>query len=84
MYKKISDYAIIGNLHSIALVGIDGSIDWLCLPHLDSPSVFGALLDDQKGGLFSITPTEQWDSVAAYLPNTNVLITKFRTREGTL
>jgi len=84
MYKKISDYAIIGNLHSIALVGIDGSIDWLCLPHLDSPSVFGALLDNQKGGRFSITPTGEWDSVAAYLPNTNVLITKFRTREGTL
>ena len=84
MYKKISDYAIIGNLHSIALVGIDGSIDWLCLPHLDSPSVFGGLLDDQKGGRFSITPTGEWDSVAQYLPNTNVLITKFRTREGTL
>jgi len=84
MYKKISDYAIIGNLHSIALVGIDGSIDWLCLPHLDSPSVFGALLDNQKGGRFSITPTGEWDSVTQYLPNTNVLITKFRTREGTL
>jgi GH15 family glucan-1,4-alpha-glucosidase len=52
MYKKISDYGIIGNLHSVALVGLDGCIDWLCLPHIDSPSVFAAILDDKKGGYF--------------------------------
>ncbi len=84
MYKKISDYGIIGNLHSIALVGIDGSIDWFCLPHIDSPSVFGALLDDRKGGRFSISPVERYDSVAEYIPDTNILLTRFRTGEGIL
>jgi GH15 family glucan-1,4-alpha-glucosidase len=82
MYKKISDYGIIGDLHSIALVGLDGSIDWMCLPHIDSPSIFGALLDDKKGGRFSITPVEEWDSVAEYIPGTNILQTRFRTRTG--
>jgi len=84
MYKKISDYGIIGNLHSIALVGLDGSIDWLCLPHIDSPSVFAALLDDKKGGRFSISPLDDWDSVAQYIPDTNILTTKFRTRTGVM
>jgi len=84
VYKKISDYGIIGNLHSVALIGLDGAIDWLCLPHIDSPSVFAALLDDEKGGRFSICPTGEWDSVADYLPGTNILVTKFRTRDGLL
>jgi GH15 family glucan-1,4-alpha-glucosidase len=84
VYKKISDYRVIGNLHSVALIGLDGSIDWLCLPHIDSPSVFAALLDDKKGGRFSISPMDDWDSVADYLPGTNILVTKFRTRDGLL
>jgi len=84
VYKKISDYGIIGNLHSIALVGLDGSIDWLCLPHIDSPSVFAALLDDRKGGRFSISPLDEWDSVAQYIADTNILTTKFRTRTGVM
>ncbi len=84
MYKKISDYGIIGNLHSVALIGLDGSIDWLCLPHIDSPSIFGALLDDKKGGRFSISPKGEWDSVAEYEPGTNILHTRFRTRTGIL
>ncbi|MEE9560788.1 MAG: trehalase-like domain-containing protein, partial [Acidiferrobacterales bacterium] len=82
MYKKISDYGVIGNLHSVALVGLDGSIDWLCLPYIDSPSVFGALLDDEKGGRFRVSPRGAFDSVAEYLPDTNVLRTRFRTRTG--
>jgi GH15 family glucan-1,4-alpha-glucosidase len=82
MYKKISDYGIIGDLHSIALVGLDGSIDWMCLPHIDSPSVFGALLDDKKGGRFSISPVDEYNSVAEYIPGTNILQTRFRTRTG--
>ena len=84
MYKKIGDYGIIGDLQSIALVGLDGSIDWMCLPHIDSPSIFGALLDDKKGGKFSITPLDEWDSVAEYLPGTNILQTRFRTRTGVM
>ncbi|MDY6843100.1 MAG: trehalase-like domain-containing protein [Thermodesulfobacteriota bacterium] len=82
MYKKISDYGIIGDLHSIALIGLDGSIDWLCLPYIDSPSIFGALLDDKKGGRFSVSPLQEWDSVAEYIPDTNILKTTFRTRTG--
>ena len=82
VYKRINDYAIIGNLHSVALIGLDGSIDWLCFPDIDSPSVFGALLDDEKGGRFSLTPAGTWDSIAEYLPETNVLLTRFRTRTG--
>jgi GH15 family glucan-1,4-alpha-glucosidase len=81
-YKKISDYGIIGNLQTIALVGLDGSIDWLCLPSIDSPSVFGALLDEKKGGSFSIRPAGVWDSTASYMSNTNILETSFRTDSG--
>jgi GH15 family glucan-1,4-alpha-glucosidase len=84
MYKKISDYGIIGNLHSVALIGSDASIDWLCLPHIDSPSVFGALLDDKKGGRFSISPLKEWDSVSEYIADTNILKTRFRTRSGVM
>ncbi|MBW1719210.1 MAG: DUF547 domain-containing protein [Deltaproteobacteria bacterium] len=82
MYKKISEYGIIGNLHSVALVGLDGSIDWLCLPHIDSPSVFGSLLDDKKGGRFALVPLNPWDSISEYIAGTNILRTKFRTRKG--
>lgn len=84
MYKKISDYGIIGNLHTVALVGLDGSLDWLCFPHIDSPSIFGALLDDKKGGRFSIAPEAEWDSVAEYVQGTNILKTRFRARTGVL
>ena len=55
-YRPIENYGIIGDLHTTALVGMDGSIDWLCLPRHDSPSVFAAILDDAKGGRFRISP----------------------------
>jgi len=80
--KKISDYGIIGNLRTVALIGLDGSVDWLCFPYLDSPSVFGALLDSEKGGRFAVTPMEAWDSTSEYLPETNILRTRFRTVSG--
>ena len=82
MYKKISDYGIIGNLQTIALIALDGSIDWFCFPHIDSPSVFGALLDAGKGGSFCLKPTEPFDSAAEYIPDTNILKTSFRTESG--
>ncbi len=82
MYKKISDYGIIGNLHTIALVGVDGSIDWMCLPHLDSPSIFAALLDERNGGCYRICPDSEWDSTASYITGTNILVTTFRMSAG--
>ncbi len=81
-YKGIGEYGIIGNGLTLAHVGVDGSIDWMCLPFLDSPSVFAAILDDRKGGRFSLQPSAQWDSVQNYLPRTNMLRTAFRTSSG--
>ena len=84
MYKKISDYGVIGNLRTVALIGLDGSIDWLCLPFLDSPSVFGSLLDDEKGGSFHIRPCDEYDCTARYMEGTNILVTSMRTRTGVM
>jgi GH15 family glucan-1,4-alpha-glucosidase len=82
-YQPIENYGIIGDLHSVALVGMDGSIDWLCLPNFDSPSVFAAILDDEKGGRFKIAPTSDGATFKQlYWPDTNVLITRFFTPEG--
>jgi GH15 family glucan-1,4-alpha-glucosidase len=81
-YKRINDYGIIGDTHSAALVGNDGSIDWCCFPRFDSPSVFAAILDDRKGGRFRLAPTAYRQSTQSYLPNTNVLVTQFRTDSG--
>lgn len=81
-YKKINDYAIIGNRHSSALIGIDGSIDWCCLPSFDSPSVFAAILDADKGGRWQICPTRNYNPIQTYEENTNVLYTIFETNDG--
>src|SRR5260370_22303212 len=76
-YQPIENYGIIGNLRTAALVGMDGSIDWLCLPHFDSPSVFAALLDDQKGGRFRVAPAgEDFRRKQFYLPATALLVTR--------
>ncbi|MDT8444630.1 MAG: glycoside hydrolase family 15 protein [Desulfuromonadales bacterium] len=84
MYKKIGDYGIIGNSQTVALIGNDGSIDWLCLPSMDSASVFAAILDYERGGRFAVTPDTPWDSSQHYLPGTNLLVTTFRTAGGRL
>jgi GH15 family glucan-1,4-alpha-glucosidase len=81
-YKPIEDYGVIGDLHTVALVGIDGSIDWCCLPHFDSPSVFAAILDDEKGGYFRISAVAPERCKQLYLPDTNVLVTRFFTADG--
>jgi GH15 family glucan-1,4-alpha-glucosidase len=82
MYRPIRDYAIIGNLRSAALVSKDGSVDWAPAPHLNSPSVFAALLDDMKGGKWSIAPVAEYTSKQAYLGQTNILVTTFTTKDG--
>ena len=65
-------------MHTVALVGTDGTIDWYCCPRFDSPSVFAAILDADHGGLFRIAPDcDGWSSKQLYLPDTNVLITRF-------
>ena len=83
-YKKIGDYGVIGNGATLALVGRDGSLDWMCLPYMDSPSVFAALLDDEKGGRWQFRPDEPFDCAQAYLARTNILQTRFRTAGGEL
>jgi GH15 family glucan-1,4-alpha-glucosidase len=81
-YLPIEDHGIIGDLHTAALVATDGTIDWLCLPAFDSPSVFASILDDERGGHFSLRPAEYSHSQQLYLPDTNVLLTRFTTPEG--
>jgi GH15 family glucan-1,4-alpha-glucosidase len=81
-YLPIEDYAAIGNLRTAALVGRDGFIDWCCLPELDSASVFGAVLDQQRGGTFGIAPVGAQRGEQRYLGDTNVLETSF-TGDGT-
>ena len=82
-YLPIAEHGLIGDLHTVALVGTDGTIDWYCCPRFDSPSVFGAILDADRGGLFRISPCgDGWSSKQLYLPDTNVLITRFLTSEG--
>ena len=82
-YQPIENYGIIGDLHTVALIGMNGSIDWLCFPNFDSPSIFAAMLDDQKGGRFQIAPTlEEITFKQLYWPETNVLVTRFLCTAG--
>ncbi|HET9899795.1 MAG TPA: glycoside hydrolase family 15 protein [Actinomycetes bacterium] len=79
----IADHALIGDLQTAALVSTDGSVDWFCCPRFDSPSVFGALLDDERGGHFRIRPASRdYSSTQVYFPDTAVLITRFVTPTG--
>jgi GH15 family glucan-1,4-alpha-glucosidase len=82
-YLPIENYGIIGDMRTVALVGMNGSIDWLCFPHFDSPSVFAAILDEKKGGHFKIAPTASGITFKQfYWPETNVLITRFFSADG--
>jgi GH15 family glucan-1,4-alpha-glucosidase len=79
----IADHGLIGDLQTAALVSTDGSVDWFCCPRFDSPSVFGALLDDERGGRLRIRPASgDYSSTQMYLPDTAVLITRFVTPHG--
>jgi GH15 family glucan-1,4-alpha-glucosidase len=82
-YQPIENYGIIGDLNTVALVGLNGSVDFLCLPDFDSPTVFAALLDKNKGGYFKIRPVQTGVKLKQlYLPDTNVLLTRFLSAEG--
>ena len=82
-YRPIEDYGVIGDMHTVALVGTDGSIDWCCLPRFDGPSVFARLLDAETGGHFQVAL--RGDDVTTkqfYWPDTNVLVTRFLSNDG--
>src|ERR687890_715042 len=81
-YPPISDYALIGDCRSAGLVSREGSLDWLCLPRFDSPSVFAAVLDAKNGGRFLMRPIGEFRTERRYLANSNVLETVFRTPTG--
>src|SRR5215471_1811805 len=83
-YRPIHEYGVIGDCRTAALVGPDGSVDWCCLPHFDSPAVFLRLLDADKGGYFCVRPAGEAQTVMTYLPGTNILETTFTTGEGRL
>src|SRR5437763_2613846 len=82
-YQPIENHGIIGDLHTVALVGMDGSIDFMCLPEFDSPSVFAALLDHRRGGRFQLAPLlDGARQKQLYLPGTCVLLTRFLATTG--
>jgi GH15 family glucan-1,4-alpha-glucosidase len=82
-YQPIENYGVIGNMRTAALVGRNGSIDWLCLPHFDSPSVFAAILDNQIGGRFRVAPTsDNFRHKQFYWPDTAILVTRFLHDDG--
>ncbi len=82
-FLPIENHGVVGNMHTAALVGVDGTIDWMCHPHFDSPSVFAALVDAEKGGRFRIRPEGDPGTLKQfYWPDTNVLVTRFLAPEG--
>jgi pentatricopeptide repeat protein len=82
-YLPVAEHGVIGDLHTVALVGTDGTIDWFCCPAFDSPSVFASILDADRGGFYRIAPAAgEWSVKQLYFPHTNVLVTRFLTPNG--
>ncbi len=82
-YQPIENYGIIGDLHTIALVGMNGSIDFMCFPHFDSPTIFASLLDPKNGGRFELAPVDSAPKLKQiYLPDSNILLTRFLFADG--
>ena len=82
-YLPIAEHGLVGDLHTVALVGTTGTIDWYCCPTFDSPSVFGSILDAENGGYYALRPDcPDWSSKQLYFPDTNILITRFFTSSG--
>ena len=82
-YHPIENYGVIGNLQTVALIGMDASIDFLCFPYFDSPSIFASLLDSERGGRFILSPTFQHRRPKQmYLSNSNILLTRFLSPDG--
>ena len=82
-YLPIAEHGVIGDLHTVALVGTDGTIDWYCPERFDAPSVFASILDADKGGYYRIAPAHsEYATKQLYFPDTNVLITRFLTPHG--
>ena len=83
MGEPIENHGIVGDLRTAALVGLDGTVDFLCWPHFDSPSIFVSILDNEKGGRFELSPVlEGVRHRQLYLPDTNVLLTRFLSHDG--
>ncbi|GEO08158.1 glycoside hydrolase family 15 protein [Segetibacter aerophilus] len=82
-YQPIENYGIVGDLNTVALIGLNGSIDFMCFPNFDSPSIFAALLDSEKGGKFELHPLfKTMKTKQLYMPDTNVLLTRFLSEDG--
>jgi GH15 family glucan-1,4-alpha-glucosidase len=82
-YLPIAEHGLVGDLHTVALVGTTGTIDWYCCPAFDAPSVFGSILDSEAGGFYALRPEgDDWTSKQLYFPDTNILITRFFTHAG--
>ena len=82
-YQPIENYGVIGDLHTVALIGMNGSVDYMCFPMFDSPSIFLRLLDYEKGGYFSLAPVlEDARQKQLYIPGTNILLSRFLSDEG--
>jgi GH15 family glucan-1,4-alpha-glucosidase len=81
-YPPIENHGLIGDLQTAALVSTDGTIDWLCLPRFDSPSVFASLLDQEHGGFFRIRAVGEHTVRQMYLPGTPILVTRFMSPDG--